>query len=70
MSYVTGSTLIFEWSTDLRLSPLGQTTPVNGSFSLIKELTVQSAGKTLHTANDVHKIVLTKTLLEYSNDYA
>ena len=36
----------------------------------MKRLTVESAGKVLYTANDVHKIVFIKTLLEYSNDYA
>ena len=44
--------------------------PVNGSFSLIKALKVQSAGKRLFEANGVHKVVFIKNLLEVSDDYA
>ena len=35
--------------------------PVNGSFSLIRSLEVNSAGKDLYEANGVHKVVFIKT---------
>lgn len=41
---------------------------INGSFSLIKTLTVQSGGNVLYKAEDVHKAIFIKNLLEFSND--
>lgn len=47
-----------------------QTAPINSSFSLIKSLTIRSAGKTFYEANNVHKVIFIKNLVEYSEDYA
>ena len=47
-----------------------QSAPINGSFSLIKQLTIKSAGKVIYTANEVHKILFIKSLLDFSDDYA
>ena len=34
-----------------------ESAPFNGSFSLIRSLTVKSAGKLLYEANDIHKVI-------------
>ena len=47
-----------------------QTAPINGSFSLIKNLTLKSSGKPVYIANDVNKVIFIKTLLDYSDDYS
>jgi len=41
--------------------------PINGSFSLIKNMRVSSAATTL---NNIHKGIFIKNLLDYSNDYS
>ena len=47
-----------------------ESAPINGSFSLIKSLRVKSSGKELYYANDIHKIVFIKNLLDFSDDYS
>ena len=47
-----------------------QSAPINGSFSLIKRLTVSSAGKKMYEANNIHKGIFIKNLLEFSDDYS
>jgi len=44
--------------------------PINSAFSLIKSLTVKSAGKTVYEADNIHKVTFIKNLLDYSDDYA
>ena len=44
--------------------------PVNGSFSLIKSMTVKSAGKSVCEANDIHKVIFIKSLLDFRDDYS
>ena len=44
--------------------------PINGSFSLIKNLKVRSTGKDVYTANSIHKAIFIKNLLDFSDDYA
>ena len=44
--------------------------PVNSAFSLIKSMTVKSAGKVVYEAVDIHKAIFIKNLLDYSDDYA
>ena len=43
--------------------------PINSAFSLIKSLTVKSAGKPVYEADNIHKVIFIKNLLDYS-DYA
>ena len=43
---------------------------LNGSASLIKKLTIKSAGKNLYNIDDAHKAVFIKNLLDFSDDYA
>jgi len=43
--------------------------PINGSFSLIRTLEVKS-GKILYKANNIHKIIFIKNLLDFSDDYS
>ena len=47
-----------------------QSAPINGSFSLIKNLTLKSAGKKLYEANNIHKGIFIKNLLEFSDDFS
>ena len=47
-----------------------QSAPINGSFSLIKSLNLKSAGKTLYEANDIHKVIFIKNLLDFSDDFS
>jgi len=47
-----------------------ESTPINGSFSLIKSLSLKSAGKTLYEANDIHKVIFVKNLLDFSDDFS
>ena len=47
-----------------------QAAPINGSFSLIKNLTLKSAGKKLFEANNIHKGIFIKNLLEFSDDFS
>jgi len=46
-----------------------QSAPINGSFSLIKTLKISSAGKKIYEANNIHKGIFIKNLLEFSDDY-
>ena len=47
-----------------------QSAPINGSFSLIRSLKVISSGKTLYEANNIHKGIFIKNLLDFSDDYS
>ena len=47
-----------------------ESAPINGSFSLIKSLKVSSAGKKLYEADNIHKGVFIKNLLDFSDDYS
>ena len=45
-------------------------TVINGSHSLIKHLTIKSAGKIVYDTDNLHKVCFTKNLLEYSDDFS
>ena len=45
-------------------------TMINGSHSLIKRMTIKSAGKVVYVTDDVHRITNVKNLLEYSDDFS
>ena len=47
-----------------------ESAPVNGSFSLIKSLKVSSAGKKLYEADNIHKGIFIKNLLDFSDDFS
>jgi len=47
-----------------------ESAPINGSFSLIRSLTLKSAGKLLYEANDIHKVIFIKNLLDFSDDFS
>ena len=47
-----------------------ESAPINGSFSLIKNMRVSSAGTELSESNNIHKGIFIKNLLDYSNDYS
>ena len=47
-----------------------QSAPINGSFSLIKSLKISSAGKKLYEADNIHKGIFIKNLLDFSYDYS
>ena len=47
-----------------------QSAPINSAFTLIKSMTVKSAGKILYEADNIHKVIFIKNLLDYSDDYA
>ena len=47
-----------------------QSAPINGSFSLTKSLNLKSAGKSLYEDNNIHKVILIKNLLDFSDDYS
>ena len=47
-----------------------ESAPTNGSFSLIKSLNLKSAGKTVYEANDIHKVIFIKNLLDFSDDFS
>ena len=42
-----------------------ESAPINGSFSLIKNLTLKSAGKKLYEANNIHKGIFIKICLNF-----
>ena len=44
--------------------------PINGSFSLIKKKIVRSSGKKLYEADNIHKVVFIKNLLDFSDDFS
>ena len=50
--------------------PDTESAPINGSFSLIKNMRVSSAATTLSESNSIHKGIFIKNLLDYSNDYS
>ena len=47
-----------------------QAAPINSAFSLIKIMTVKSAGKPVYEGDNIHKVIFTKNVLDYSDDYA
>ena len=47
-----------------------QSAPINGSFSLINNLKINSAGKNLYEVNNIHKGIFIKNLLDFSDDYS
>ena len=47
-----------------------ESAPINGSFSLIKSLTINSSGKELYYANNIHKFIFIKNMLEFSDDFS
>ena len=47
-----------------------ESAPINGSFSLIKSLNLQSAGKTLYEGTDIHKVIFIRNLLDFSDDFS
>lgn len=44
--------------------------PINSAFSLIKSMTVKSAGKTVYEADKIQKVIFITNVLDYSDDYA
>ena len=42
-----------------------ESAPINGSFSLIKSLKVLSSGKNLYEADNIHKGIFIKNLLDF-----
>ena len=44
--------------------------PINGSFSLINKLVVKSSGKNIYNVDNIHKLILIKNLLDFSDDFA
>ena len=47
-----------------------ESAPINGSFSLIKSLKISSAGENMHEADNIHKAIFIKNLLDFSNDFS
>ena len=47
-----------------------RTTIINGSHSLIKDMTITSSGKLLYHTSNVNRITNVKHLLEYSDDFS
>ena len=47
-----------------------ESAPINGSFSLIKSLKLSSAGKKLYKADNIHKGIFIKNLLDFSDDFS
>jgi len=47
-----------------------QSAPINGSFSLIRSLKLNSAGKKLYEADNIHKGIFIKNLLDFSDDFS
>ena len=47
-----------------------ESAPINGSFLLIKSLKLSSSGKELYYANNIHKGIFIKNLLDFSDDYS
>ena len=43
---------------------------INGSHSLIKHMVIKSSGKIVYDSDNIHRIVNTKNLLEYSGDFS
>ena len=53
-----------------RIGANTESAPANGSFSLFKSMIVKSAGKSVYEANDIHKVIFIKNLLDVSDDYS
>ena len=47
-----------------------ESAPINGSFSLFKSLKVKSAGKILYEADNIHKGIFIKNLLDFLDDFS
>ena len=47
-----------------------ESAPINGSFSLIKSLKLSSAGKKMYEADNIHKGIFIKNLLDFSDDFS
>ena len=47
-----------------------QSAPINGSFSLIKNLIVRSSGKKSYEADNIHKVIFIKNLLDFLDDFS
>ena len=47
-----------------------ESAPINGSFSLIKSLRVKLSGKELYYADNIHKIIFIKNLLDFLDDFS
>ena len=47
-----------------------QSAPINSSFSLIRSLKIISSGKPLYEANNIHKGIFIKSLLDFSDDFS
>ena len=47
-----------------------QSAPINGSFSLINKLKISSSGKILYEADNIHKGIFIKNLLDFSDDFS
>jgi len=47
-----------------------ESAPINGSFSLIRSLKLKSAGKMLYEAENIHKGIFIKNLLDFSDDFS
>ena len=45
-------------------------TTINGSHSLIKRMTIKSAGKVVYVSDNLHRITNVKNLLEYSDNFS
>ena len=45
-------------------------TIINGSHSLIKRMTIKSAGKVVYVSDNLHRITNVKNLLEYSDNFS
>ena len=48
----------------------GAITVINGAHSLIKHMTIKSAGKIVYDTDNLHKVTFVKNLLEYSDDFS
>jgi len=57
-------------SKDVNIAGDTQSAPINSAFSLIKSMTVKSVGKILYEADNIHKVIFIKNLLDYSDNYA
>ena len=47
-----------------------ESAPINGSFSLINKLKISSSGKILYEADNIHKGIFIKNLLDSSDDFS
>ena len=48
----------------------GAITVINEAHSLIKHMTIKSAGKIVYDTDNLHKVTFVKNLLEYSDDFS